>query len=53
MDKKYEILSYSSQISLNRNYFDKDFIFGLARTRGVQINSKYAEAYEVIRWIEN
>jgi len=23
----------------------------LARTRGIQINAKYAEAFEVIRWI--
>lgn len=48
--KKYEILKkYKSQS--NRNYFTKEFIYGLSRTRGVQCNSEYAEAFEVIRWM--
>ena len=52
INKKVDILScYKSQVIKNRNYFDKDFIFGLARTRGVQINTDYAESFEVIRWI--
>ena len=34
-----------------RDYTSEDFIFSLAKTRGVQIGSKYAEAFEVIRWI--
>lgn len=50
--KKVELLkSYNSQIVKNRPYFSEDFVKGLAVTRGVQINSKYAEAFEVIRWI--
>ena len=52
INKKVDILHcYQSQVIKNRSYFDKDFIFGLARTRGVQINTDYAESFEVIRWI--
>jgi len=32
-----------------RNYLSPEFITSLARTRGVQIGSEYAEAFEVIR----
>jgi N-acetylglucosamine malate deacetylase 1 len=50
--KKYEILmKFKSQINLKRNYFKKEYIFGLANVRGTQCNAKYAEAFEVIRWI--
>lgn len=41
--------AYKSQ--LHRPYSNEEFIKALARTRGVQINTKYAEAFEVIRWI--
>jgi len=34
-----------------RDYMSEEFIFSLARTRGVQIGTKYAESFEVIRWI--
>jgi len=34
-----------------RDYMSEEFIFSLARTRGVQISTKYAESFEVIRWI--
>jgi N-acetylglucosamine malate deacetylase 1 len=34
-----------------RSYVDDDFIFGLARVRGAQIATKYAEAFEAIRII--
>tara|TARA_B100000963_G_scaffold361942_1_gene401091 strand:- start:2585 stop:3226 length:642 start_codon:yes stop_codon:yes gene_type:complete len=51
---KIEILDhYKSQKIKKRNYFDKDFIFGLAKTRGIQINCEYAESFEVIRWIND
>ncbi|MFT4579266.1 MAG: LmbE family N-acetylglucosaminyl deacetylase [Nitrospinales bacterium] len=50
IDKKVEALScYQSQSS--RDYMSKDFIFSLARTRGVQIGAQYAESFEVIRWV--
>jgi len=34
-----------------RTYLNPDFIRSLATTRGVQIGVKYAEAFEVIRWM--
>ena len=50
--KKIELLQcYKSQLVKNRSYFSEEFINGLARTRGVQVNSEYAEAFEVIKWI--
>lgn len=52
MQRKWEALSiYKSQFTLARDYFSKEFIFGWARMRGAQCNSKYAEAFEVIRLI--
>lgn len=48
--KKWEVLKlYESQIDKQRNYFTEEFIKGLARVRGVQVKSDYAEAFEVIR----
>lgn len=41
---------YKSQFYLKRTYFNREFIKGLARTRGSQINVNYAEAFEVVRW---
>ncbi|OYT25736.1 MAG: LmbE family protein [Candidatus Altiarchaeales archaeon ex4484_96] len=35
----------------DRKYLNEEFIRGLATTRGTQINEKYAEAFEVIRWV--
>ena len=40
---------YKSQIG--RDYMSEEFIFSLAKTRGVQIGQEYAEAFEVIRLI--
>ena len=34
-----------------RAYMSRDFIYGLARARGVQIGSEFAECFEVVRWI--
>jgi hypothetical protein len=42
---------YQSQIMKNKLYFSKQFIYGLAKTRGVQCNAKFAEAFEVVRWM--
>ena len=48
--RKIEALkAYKSQ--QNRFYANDDFIRSLAITRGTQINVKYAEAFEVIRWV--
>lgn len=53
INKKIDLLkSYRSQVEKGREYFSTEFIKGLAKTRGIQVNSKYAEAFEVIRWIE-
>lgn len=50
LEAKLNALScYRSQAG--RIYSDRDFVEGLARTRGTQIGTKYAEAFEVIRWI--
>lgn len=50
--KKCEVLQrYKSQILIGRNYFSDEYIYGLARTRGVQCNAEYAEAFEVVRWL--
>lgn len=40
---------YNSQ--KGKNYASKEFIRSLAVARGVQIGVKYAEAFEVIRWV--
>lgn len=41
--------AYNSQ--KGRSYANEEFIRSLARTRGVQIGSRYAESFEVIRWV--
>lgn len=35
----------------DRYYLRRDFIMGLARARGTQIATEFAEAFECIRWI--
>jgi len=40
---------YKSQ--LGRFYANPEFIRSLATTRGTQIGARYAEAFEVIRWV--
>jgi len=47
--KIYALDAYNSQ--KGRNYANEEFIRSLARTRGVQIGSRYAETFEVIRWV--
>jgi len=50
IDKKIEALkAYESQGF--RDYLSPDFIRSLSRARGVQIGSRFAEAFEVIRLI--
>jgi LmbE family N-acetylglucosaminyl deacetylase len=46
--RKFEALQeYRSQ--KDRDYLSEEFIFSLAKTRGVQIGAEYAECFEVIR----
>jgi N-acetylglucosamine malate deacetylase 1 len=55
LDEKYiqakcdALKEYKSQNG--RDYMSEEFIFALAKTRGVQIGCKYAESFEVIRWV--
>lgn len=42
---------YESQS--HRDYARQEFIRSLALTRGVQIGKRYAEAFEVVRWVIN
>lgn len=50
IEKKIEALNaYESQ--KHRTYLNANFIRSLATTRGVQINTSLAEAFEVIRWV--
>ncbi len=48
--KKLESLKcYRSQIG--RNYSSEEYIKGLALTRGIQVGGKYAETFNLLRWI--
>jgi LmbE family N-acetylglucosaminyl deacetylase len=55
LDKKHiqakcdALKEYKSQG--DRDYMSEEFIYSLARTRGVQIGTKYAESFEVVRWV--
>jgi len=52
IQKKIDALNcYKTQ--KHRSYLNKEFIWGLATTRGTQFENEYAEAFEVIRWIIN
>lgn len=50
VDLKVKALqAYRSQS--HRRYMKEDFIFSIAKTRGTQINTDYAESFEIVRWI--
>lgn len=49
--KANALQQYKSQIALKRPYFSREFIEGLARVRGVQIKSDFAEAFQVYRQV--
>lgn len=48
--KKIGALRYYKSQS-NRFYSSEECIHNLAKIRGLQINSTYAEAFEIIRWV--
>ena len=51
LDAKWNAISaYQSQNF--RSYKSADFLEGLARVRGTQVGSEFAEAFELIRWID-
>jgi len=50
VQKKIDALGcYKTQ--KGRSYMNADFVRSLAITRGTQIEEKYAEAFEVIKWV--
>jgi LmbE family N-acetylglucosaminyl deacetylase len=50
ISKKIEALA-AYQTQATKNYMSPEFIRSLATVRGTQIGEKYAETFEVIRWI--
>ena len=51
IDKKIKMMElYKTQYVAKRHYFTSNFSESLATVRGAQINYKYAEAFEVVRW---
>jgi LmbE family N-acetylglucosaminyl deacetylase len=51
IDKKIAaIKEYKSQY-FRSNYINEEFIRALATVRGVPVNAKYAESFEVYRWV--
>jgi len=52
VERKWNALtSYTSQFELNRPYFSKEYTFAVAKMKGIECGSEYAESFEVIRWI--
>lgn len=52
VENKYLSLQcYESQ--MGRSYMSHEFVFSLAKVRGVQIGAEYAESFEVLRWVIN
>lgn len=50
LQKKIDALRhYKTQ--QHRSYLSEEFIRGLAKTRGTQFESNFAEAFEVVRWV--
>jgi len=50
IEKKIHALkAYNSQSQ--KAYAAEDFIWGWAKTRGTQIGTQYAEAFEITRWV--
>jgi N-acetylglucosamine malate deacetylase 1 len=50
VERKIEALAeYRSQAG--KDYTSPEFIRSLARTRGVQIGTEFAECFEVVRWV--
>lgn len=49
LNKINALSEYKSQS--HRSYMSEEFVRSLAYTRGLQVNHKYAECFEVIRWV--
>lgn len=48
-NKMNALNEYKSQN--HRDYMSSDFIYSLAKVRGVQVGKEFAEVFEVIRWM--
>lgn len=46
--KSESLMEYRSQ--KNRVYMSREFVFSLAKARGVQFGCEYCECFEVVRW---
>ena len=46
--KAESLMAYQSQ--RDRVYMDREFVFSLAKARGVQFGCEYCECFEVVRW---
>lgn len=42
---------YKSQIAKNRKMFNDEYVYGLAKIRGGDIEKDYAEGFEAVRWL--
>jgi len=42
---------YRSQIAKGRKMFDDEYVYGLAKIRGGEMEKDYAEGFEVIKWL--
>lgn len=52
IDKKLQMLEkFKSQIPIRGKYFSEKLVRGLSAVRGIQLGTKYAEAFEVVRWV--
>ena len=53
VERKWQALQvYQTQLELRRPYFTRSFVEALARVRGTQVGTEFAEAFDVmrIRW---
>lgn len=50
--KMKAIKAYKTQFAFKRGYLSEEFIYGLAATRGTQIDEPYAEGFKVVKLIE-
>lgn len=50
VERKWQALqAYQTQLELRRPYFTRSFVEALARVRGTQLGTEFAEAFDVVR----
>jgi hypothetical protein len=50
VEKKLDALAYYKTQEA-RHYFDREYLRGLLRSRGIQIGEQFAESFEVIKLV--